>query len=209
MAWSQSVSGRVGVWASGFNPNATAGLAATLAADGMACGSTGVFAKRALAEVAVAPDGTTMVAGNRYDQPTCAPYGGLWYRALAPTGLPIGSAGVVQGTPDPTLHREQRVAYSPVLNRFVVAWNRSGGGMLHTIYAQKLTGDGARDGEAYVVRAPILNNTDPTDDGFGQVGMAYDPAANQFEVAALGTRQVGASRPGGVSGLGRMRWRRT
>ena len=59
--------------------------------------------------------------------------------------------------------------------------------MQHTIYAQKLTGAGTRDGEAYVVRAPILNNTDPTDDGFGQVGMAYDPAANQFEVAARGS----------------------
>jgi hypothetical protein len=188
VAWSQGVSGRVGVWVSGVNPNATAGLAATLAADGMACGSTGVFAKRALAEVAVAPDGTTMVAG--YTDTTsvaCAPYGGLWYRALAPTGLPIGSAGIVHGTPDPTLHREQRIAYSPVLDRFVVAWNRSGGGMQHTIYAQKLTGAGTRDGEAYVVRAPILNNTDPTDDGFGQVGMAYDPAANQFEVAARGS----------------------
>ena len=130
----------------------------------------------------------------------CGEYGGLWYRSFTPTGLPIGSAGVVHGTPDPTLHREQRVAYSPELNRFVVAWNRSGGGMLHTIYAQKLTGDGARDGDAYVVRGPILDNTDPTDDGFGQVGMAYDPAANQFEVAVVGT-----SSGSGLSPLWRFR----
>ena len=67
--------------------------------------------------------------------------------------------------------------------------------MLQTIYAQKLTGDGARDGEAYVVRAPILNNADPTDDGFGQVGMAYDPAANQFEVAVVGTSPSGGLPP--------------
>jgi len=155
--------------------------------DGMSCGGTGGYAKRALSEIAMAPDGTAMIVG--YTDTTsanCAGFGGLWYRALAPTGLPLGSAGIVQGTTDPGLHREHRVAYSPVMNRFLAVWTHSTD-MPPTIYAQKLAGDGTRDGEAYVVLAGNFGNADVSDNGFGQVGLAYDPSADRFEVAVRGS----------------------
>jgi len=40
----------VGVSVSGFNADGTAGLAETPIADGMTCGGTGEYAKRALSE---------------------------------------------------------------------------------------------------------------------------------------------------------------
>jgi len=59
--------------------------------------------------------------------PNCAGFGGLWYRGLSPAGVPLGSAAaILQGNTDGGIHREQRVAYSPTLNRFLAVWTRAG-----------------------------------------------------------------------------------
>jgi len=42
-------------------------------------------------------------------------------------------------------------------------------------------------GSAYVVMAPNFSDSDPGNNGFGQVGLAYDAAADQFEIAVRGT----------------------
>ena len=184
--WAVSRGPSVGVSVSGIHADDTLGLGETPIVEGMPCGNTGVYAKRALSEIAMAPDGTTMIVG--YTDTTsaeCAAFGGLWYRALAPNGVPIGQAGIVQGTVDGGLHREHRVAYSPVMNRFLAVWTHSTD-MPPTIYGQKLAGDGTRDGDAYVVLAGNFTNADVTDNGYGQVGLAYDPSIDRFEVAVRG-----------------------
>ena len=187
VAWASWRGSSTGVSVSGFNVDGTPGLAETPITEGMPCGNTGTFAKRALSEIAMAPDGTAMIVGyTDTTSASCAGFGGLWYRALTPNGVPIGSVGIVQGTTDGGLHREHRVAYSPVLNRFLAVWTRSTD-MPPTIYAQKLRGDGTRDGSAYVVMAGNFTNADLTDNGYGQVGLAYDAAADQFEIAVRGS----------------------
>jgi len=190
VAWAKLSGGGVGqvsTYLTGVTPSATAGLATVLAAEATPCGASAEYMKHAIPEITILADGTGMLAGYRDStSPACSPFGGLWYRPLAASGAPTGIVGIVHGTPDSYLHREQRLAYSPTLNRYVVVWTRSGGFPVYNIFAQKIAPDGTRDGNAYIVQAPNLSDTDVTNDGFGQVGMAYDAAADQFEVALRG-----------------------
>jgi hypothetical protein len=190
VAWAKASGGGVGqvsTYLTGVTPSATAGLATALAAEATLCGASAEYMKHAIPEITILADGTGMLAGYRDSTSVaCSSFGGLWYRPLAASGAPTGTVGIVHGTPNALLHREHRLAYSPTLQRYVVAWTRSGDNF-YNVLAQKIAPDGTRDGDAYIVRAPILDNADSGDNGFGQVGMAYDPAADQFEMALRGT----------------------
>jgi hypothetical protein len=180
--WSMSVGGgvgQVGTYVTGVRLDGTM-AARTLVANPFVCGG-GEYLKHTLPEIAVAADGSALVVGYRDStSDACKPFGGLWFQALSSAGTPTGSTGAVQGTSDTDLHREHRIAYNSVLNTYQVVWARSGS-ILSSVYGQRFDGTGARLGSAYLVRGPVPFSG--SNGAVGQVGMAYDPEANQFEIA--------------------------
>jgi len=175
--------GRVATYLSTISSNGDILQNKIMVADAIRCGGTEKWEKHNLPEIALSNiDGSGIVVGFMdMTSDECKDYGGLWYRGLNTESLPYGDVGIVNGKYESDLLREQRVVYIEPAREYIVVYVKS-----PSIWAQRISDSIERVGEPYIIRPPILDDMDKSNDKFGQPGVAYDSSSNIIEIMVRG-----------------------